>query len=351
MAQERRIRLESGELAWLCEQIALIQKSGLPLPEGIGLLAQSADQPRQMAVLRGLTREMEQLVPLSEAMEALDSFPPYLVRMTRIGEVSGNLDNVMTNLAVFYARDEELRKKIRSALVYPAVLLVMMLGVIVLLVARVLPVFSQILHSFGGHLPSFSQGLLSFGLFIARHAFWLLPLLAVLITGLVLWFKKSAAGRRLLDRAKLGLPFFGSLYKRIYTSRFAISLSYMLRSGIDMDTSLEMTETVMGNVLVSERIAACRQSIRKGADTFTALQETSLFPRLFIRMLALGNRTGDLDTVMNKIATAYESEVESRLTRLTGVIEPLLVIILSLIVGAILLTVMLPLIEIMASIG
>jgi len=351
MAQARKIRLESGELAWLCDQIALIQKSGIPLPEGIDMLAQSADAPRQQAVLRGLAGGLQKMIPLSEAMTEMDSFPSYLVRMARVGEVSGNLDSVMTSLAAFYTRDDELRRKIRSALVYPTVLLVMMLGIIVLLVARVLPVFSQILASFGGSMPPFSQGLLSLGSFVARQAFWLLPLLVVLVTGVVLWLGHTAAGRRLTDRAKLGLPLVGQLYSRIYTSRFAVSLAYMLRSGIDMDSAMELSESVMDNQLVAGRIAACREQIRKGADTFAALQDTRLFPRLFIRMLALGNRTGDLDAVMTKIARAYESEVDNRLTRLTGIVEPLLVVVLSIIVGAILLTVMLPLVEIMASIG
>jgi type IV pilus assembly protein PilC len=348
---DRKVRLDSVELSWLCEQIALVQKSGIPLPEGIDLLAESADLPRQAVVLRGLSREMRKMVPLSEAMEALDTFPPYLVRMAKIGEMSGNLDNVMANLADFYARDADLRRKVRSALIYPSVLLLMMLGVIILLVARVLPVFSEILASFGGSMPGFSQGLLSLGTFVSRQAFWLLPLLVVLIVCLVLWLRRSVAGRRLIDQARLRLPVFGPLYRRIYTSRFSISLSYLLRSGIDLDTSLTMTEAVMDNTLVSEKIAECRQKIRKGADTFTALQETALFPRLFIRMLSLGNRTGEMDAVMHKIARAYESEVDSRLTRLTGIVEPLLVVLLSLIVGGILLTVMLPLVEIMASIG
>lgn len=351
MTQDKKIKLESTELAWLCEQIALVQKSGIPLPEGIELLAESADLPRQTAVLRGLAQEMRKLIPLSEAMETLDSFPAYLVRMTKIGEMSGNLDHVMSNLADFYARDADLRKKIRNALIYPSVLLLMMLGIIVLLVARVLPVFSQILASFGGSMPAFSQGLLSFGTFVSRQAYWLLPLLIVLVTCLVLWLRRSIPGRRLIDQARLSLPILGPLYRRIYTARFSISLSYMLRSGIDLDTALTMTEAVMDNSLVSERIADCRKKIRKGADTFIALQETALFPRLFVRMLSLGNRTGEMDSVMHKIARAYESEVDSKLTRLTGIVEPLLVVILSLIVGGILLTVMLPLVEIMASIG
>lgn len=351
MAHERKVRLESSELSWLCEQIALIQKSGIPLPEGIDLLAESADIPRQADVLKGLAREMRKLIPLSEAMENLDTFPAYLVRMAKVGEMSGNLDHVMTNLAGFYAKDAELRKKVRSALVYPLVLLLMMLAIIILLVVRVLPVFSDILSSFGGTMPAFSQGLLSFGSFVARNAFWLLPLLIVLITSLVLWLRRSVAGQRFVDRLRLRLPILGPLYQRIYTSRFSVSLSYMLRSGVDLDTAMSMTEAVMDNSLVSEKIAECRKKIRKGADTFTALQETNLFPRLFVRMLSLGNRTGEMDAVMGKIAQAYESEVDNRLTRLAGIVEPLLVVILSLIVGAILLTVMLPLVEIMSSIG
>ncbi len=351
MAQDKKIKLESSELAWLCEQIALIQKSGIPLPEGIDLLAESADLPRLKAVLEQLSGEMEKMVPLSEAMTTLDSFPAYLVKMATVGEISGNLDAVMSSLSDFYARDAELKKKIRSALVYPVVLLLMMLGVIVLLVVRVLPVFSEIIESFGGSMPAFSQGLLSFGQFIAYNAFWLVPLLIVVIIALVLWLQRSTPGRRLVDRARLKLPIVGPLFQRIYTSRFSVSLSYMLRSGIDMDTAMSMTEAVMDNALVSEKIAECRRKIRKGTDTFVALQETALFPKLFVRMMSLGNRTGEMDTVMAKIARAYESEVDNRLTRLTGIVEPLLVVILSLIVGAILLTVMLPLVEIMSSIG
>lgn len=351
MSADKKIRLESTELSWLCEQIALVQRSGIPLPEGIELLAESADLPRQAEVLRRLNREMRKMIPLSEAMKTTDAFPPYLVNMTHIGEMSGNLDRVMGNLADFYQRDGELRKRLRSALIYPIVLLCMMLAIIILLVVQVLPVFSQILNSFGGTMPPFSQGLLSFGTFISRQAWWLLPLVAVLVTGLVLWFRLTAGGRHLLDRARLRLPVLGPLYRRIYASRFSMSMSYLLSSGIDMDAALSMTESIMGNALVSERIAESRLKIRKGSETFTALQDTDLFPRLFIRMLALGSRTGDLDNVMSKISAAYESEVNSRLTRLTSLVEPLMVIILSLIVGGILLTVMLPLVEIMGSIG
>lgn len=351
MAQKLKIKLEASELAWLCEQVALVQKSGIPLPEGIELLAESSDLPRLTAVLQSLANEMKKMIPLSDAMENIGNFPAYLVSMTKIGELSGNLDRVMNNLSQFYTRDAELRRKLRSSLIYPLVLLVMMLGVIVLLVARVLPVFSQILDSFGAGMPPFSQGLLSLGLFISNHWLWLSPVVLAFFLGLYFFFVFSRPGQIFVDKAKLKLPVLGPLFRRIYASRFSASLSYMLRSAIDMDTALSMTEAIMDNSIVAKRISECRKKIADGEDTFAALQQTDLFPRLFIRMLSLGNRTGDMDAVMQKIAGAYESEVDSRLSHMTGLVEPLLVLLLSLIVGAILLTVMLPLVEIMATIG
>lgn len=351
MALSQKSRLESADLAWLCEQIALVQRSGILLPEGIELLAESADQPRMKRVLDEMASRVQKLVPLSEAMQKMDLFPAYLVRMVRIGEVSGNLDQVLSGLADFYLRDSELRKKMRNALIYPLVLLLMMLAIIVLLVVRVLPVFSQILSSFGGSMPPFSQGLLTLGVFVTTHAVWLVPLIIFVIVGLVLWFRLSETGRRLNDRTVLRLPALGPLYKRLYASRFSISMYYLLRSGIDFDAALSMTESVMDNRVVAERISLCREKIRKGMDPFEALQSIDLFPRLFVRMLALGSRAGSLDTVMDKIAKAYENEVDTRLSRLTSLVEPFLVIILSIVVGGILLTVMLPLVEIMSSIG
>lgn len=347
----KKIKLDSSELGWLCEQIALIQRSGILLPEGIELLAESADAPRLKAVLIRLSEQIGQLKPLSDAMEALGSFPSYLVSMVRVGEASGTLDQVLSGLADFYFRDSELKKKVRNALIYPIVLFFMMLAVIILLIVRVLPVFGEILASFGGTMPPFSQGLLSFGLFLARHAFWLVPALILIILCISLWLRLSPSGRRFLDHARLHLPITGPLHRRLYAARFSTSLHYLLRSGVDLDEALSMTESVMDNGIVSQKIAESREKIKKGEDLFTALQEMSLFPSLFVRMLSLGSQAGEMDVVMDKLARAYESEVNNRLGHLTSLVEPFLVIILSIIVGGILLTVMLPLVEIMSAIG
>ncbi|MBP7402704.1 MAG: type II secretion system F family protein [Clostridia bacterium] len=345
-----RIRLDTMELSWLCGQVALVLKSGIPVQEGIEMLADSADNPRTAAVLRALTRTVEQRQPLSTAMERQGSFPAHMVGMARIGEVSGNLDTVMSGLADFYERSARLSARIRSAMTYPLVLLIMMAAVIVLLVVRVLPIFSNIFVSLGGDMPPFSRGVLLAGLFLQRNFAVLLAAAAGLVAALWVFFR-IPAGRRLLDRARLGLPGLRGLYRKIYASRFSMAMSYMLASGIDMDTSLEMAETIMDNRIVAARVADARAAMSRGEEPFAALGRTGIFPRLFIRMLAMGSKAGELDTVMGKVARSYEGEVDAQLNRLTSVIEPLLVVVLSAVVGGILLTVMLPLIDIMSSIG
>jgi type IV pilus assembly protein PilC len=181
---------------------------------------------------------------------------------------------------------------------------------------------------------------------------WLLVslVLIVAIVGLI-FFWKSKAGRRVRDRFVLNGPVIGPLYQRIYAARFSQALAYLLRSGVDMDSALSMTEAIMDNQIVSDRISRLRIDVAGGQDLFTSLNTTRIFPRLFVRLLALGNRTGDLDGVMAKVAASYESEVDAQLTRFSGIVEPLLVVVLSVIVGGILLSVMLPLVEIISAVG
>ncbi len=345
-----RVRLDTMELSWLCGQVALVLKSGIPIQEGIDMLADSADNPRMASVLHVLSGTVEERLPLSVAMERQGGFPSHLVGMARIGEVSGNLDTVMSGLSDFYERSARLSARIRSALTYPLVLMIMMAAVIVLLVVRVLPIFSNIFASLGGDMPAFSRGILQAGLFLQSNFPAILGVLAGLIAVAYL-FSRTAAGRRFRDRARLGLPGLRGLFRKIYASRFSMAMSYMLASGIDINTSLEMAEAIMDNGIVAARVADSRAAMARGEEPFAALGRTGIFPRLFIRMLAMGSKAGELDTVMAKVARSYEGEVNDQLNRLTSIVEPLLVVVLSAVVGGILLTVMLPLIDIMSSIG
>ncbi len=350
MFRRKRTSVPREELAAFCEQVALIQKSGIPLAEGIEMMQDGAKGRRIEPLLAELAEKLAENQSLSNAMAGTEGFPGYLVHMTRIGERSGSLDEIMVSLAGYYTKDAVLRRKLRSALVYPAVLAIMMLAVIILIIVRVLPIFQQILQSFGGTMPGFSRLLMQFGIFLRQQ--WLFVLLVAAIV-VVLWllFWRSRTGLRLRDKIVLNWPVVGPLYQRIYAARFSQAMASLLHSGVDLDSALSMTEAVMENSIVAERIRGLRARIAADTDFFTALSDAGIFPRLFVRLLALGNRTGELDTVMGKVADSYEAEVDAHLTRFSGIIEPLLVVLLSLIVGAILLSVMLPLVEIIGAVG
>ena len=250
---------------------------------------------------------MRKMVPLSEAMETLQSFPEYLIEMVKVGEVSGNLDHVLHSLAEYYARDAELRRKcgapwfIRSFFFDDV-------GHYCAVGGSGSTVFSEILASFGGTMPPFSQGLLSLATFVARHAIWLIPLIVIVVLGLVLWFRRSKIGRRLSDGARLKLPILGLLPAYLHLAFFHLLVLYAEQRHRP-DSALMMTEAVMENTLV---MSDCRLPGRnpERRRSFTALKATNLFPSLFVRMLALGNRTGEMDAVMGKIARTYENEVD-----------------------------------------
>ena len=342
--------LPSSELSWMCGQAALVLRAGIPLPEGLSMVAASTSDKRAAKTLVRLSGKVAEQVPLSAAMADVGGFPSYATDMVKVGEYTGNLDKVLENLSDYYERDDRLRRRLRAALTYPAVLLAMMAAIILMLIVQVLPVFRTILASLGGQLPAFTAFLLDMGDFLVRNAFVIVPVLAVLVVALVL-FLRLPRFRASADALRLRIPGLHGLYGRIHASRFSLAMGYLLHSGVGLEESLGLSAGVVGNTVVAARIETCRQIAAKGGDSFAALGETGIFPPLFVQMLALGNRTGDLDAVMRKVARIYEEEVDASLRRVTGVVEPLLVALLSIVVGAILLSVMLPLIGIMSAIG
>lgn len=342
--------LPSSDLSWMCGQAALVLRAGIPLGEGLAMVAASTSDRRAQAALERLAAAVSERRALSEAMGALGGFPAYAVDMVKVGEYTGNLDKVLENLSDYFEKDDRIRKRLRGALAYPAVLLAMMAAIILMLVVEVLPVFRDILASLGGQLPAFSAFLLDAGAWLVRWSFVWIPALALVVAALVVFFRLPSL-RRSSDAVRLRTPLLAGLYKRLHAARFSLAMGYLLGSGCGLEESIRLSESVVGNAVVADRLEACRKIVAAGGDPFEAIQGTGIFPPLFVHMLSLGNRTGELDAVMRRVSRLYEEEVDASLRRITGVVEPLLVTLLSLVVGAILLSVMLPLIGIMSSIG
>lgn len=346
----RQRKLETLELSLFCHQMALVLKSGIHPVEGIPLVAGEMVNPVLKQALAEVGKAVLDGVPLAEAFKAAGVFPPYLVTMTRLGEATGMLENVMDELSVFYEKEDRVAKRIRSAVAYPLLLLLLMLCVIVLLVAQVLPMFAKILASLGGELPDVTRVLLGTGDFFRRSGLWILLAAALVAVGWMLLIR-TEKGRLWWDKWKLKSPFFGRVLVKAAAARFSSGLSLVLRSGMGLEQGLEEVKDLATNLHVRRMIGQIARNVRDGMDLGAALAPISLFPPLFTRMIQIGQKTGELDKMMGKLASVYEGEVDNTMQQMTNAIEPVLVIILSVVVGVILLAVMLPLINIMGTIG
>ena len=347
---EKNKKLRPTDLSLFCSQISLFLRSGLSLPEGLSLMREDVGDARFQAKLALVSKAVDDRQTLSEALGGAGGFPDYMVRMAEIGELSGSLDEIMGALAKYYEREESLRRRVRTAVTYPLALILMMTAIVFLLIVQVLPMFSDLLSSLGRSMPPVVMGLMAFGDFVAMNILWILGILAALFLFYLL-FRRTAAGSATLDRLKAGFPIARGIYRKMSAERFATAMSFLLSSSVDLDISMELSQKILGNSSIASRVEECRALMNGGLTLDAAVAQVGIFPRLFAKMLGIGLKSGELDGVMARLSSIYEKEVDDSLKRLTSAIEPAFVAVLSVVVGVILISVMMPLIEVMTVIG
>ncbi len=343
-------KLETLELSLFCHQLALVLKSGVHPAEGLPLVAEEAANPLLRAALHAAGESVLQGGPLHQSLSDTGVFPPYLVSMVRLGETAGMLERVTDWLGAFYEKEDRMAKRLRAAMAYPLLLMVLMTGILVLLVVEVLPMFARILSSLGGELPVVTRAMLGFGNWFSQFGVWLLLGLVILLFASFLLFRRGR-GREKWDEIVLKTPGFGRVLTKTYAARFSQGLSLVLQSGMELVEGLEEARDLIANRHVRKQIDEVIAQVREGADLGTALAAAPLFPPLFMRMIRLGQKSGELDQMMGKVASIHEGEVEHAIRQFSNALEPILVIILSCVAGGMLLAVMLPLINIMGTIG
>ncbi len=348
--RDRINTLKSSEITLFCTQVSLFLRAGVSLVEGLALLCEDIDNPVFQAVLVSVSHAVENRKSFADAVRQTGAFPSYMVRMVGIGEMSGNLDGVLQALADFYERESQIKQRVRSSVTYPLVLIVMMSAIVLLLVVQVLPMFDDLLRSLGGEMPPMVRGLMSFGHFMGRY-WWSLALIVLICFLVPRLLRKMPRGRRSLDQFKTKFFLTRSLTKKIAAERFSSAMAFLLRSSVDLEISLELTGELLDNSYMQGKIDECRRRVSQGEDVPDAFYQAGIFPRLFTRMLAVGFKTGDLDGMVSRLSDMYEQEVNTSLSRIIGAIEPAFIAMLSVVVGIILISVMLPLIRIMATIG
>ena len=340
--------LSDLELSAFSSQMAMILKSGISSVEGIALMLEDSDNPEEKALLSFLNDTLPDTGALCEALEQTGAFPFYYLQMVKIGEISGKLDEVMNTLAIHYDREASIARSIRNALVYPCIMIFMMLLVILVIVTKVMPVFQQVFRQLGSEMTGVSKIILDFGVSITRYSYVLLALLVVLAAG-VIYLTKTKGGRKRLQHFLTTFAWTRGYADKLASCRFASGMALTLSSGMSPEESLHYAEQLTDNPRFREKLALCQKEIEAGASTASVLVRFDIFTGTCARMASIGERTGTLDEVMQEIADRYQEETDQRLNGIIGTIEPTLVILLSLIVGMILLSVMLPLTGIMAN--
>ncbi|MBM6948061.1 type II secretion system F family protein [Mordavella massiliensis] len=342
--------LTNPELISFCRQAALLLRSGISAAEGLYLMAEDTPQEEGKELLSSLSRELEQTGSLAGALQAAAVFPSYMCAMVRIGEETGRLDDVMEALARHFEREDRLSRNIRSAVSYPLAMIGMMLAVIVILLVKVMPVFQQVFSMLGVEMDGVSGALLEFAYALRNYsAVILLFVLAVCLVFFCLFFTRTGRSRLLAFSHRFILT--RRLSRKIAGSRFAAGMSLCLASGLNVEQSLELTAPLIAHPEVRGQIEAVRQAAASGESFADAVSASGIFPSIYARMLSIGARAGASDEVMRQIADRCADEIDESLDSIVSKLEPTLVAILSVAVGMILLSVMLPLMGVMTGIG
>lgn len=343
-------KLTNSELASLCSQLSLLISAGITPAESISILLKDTDDPQGREILSEILTWCNEGGYFHDALSKTGLFPHYMIHMIKLGEESGNLDDVMQNLTQYYEREENISDSLKNAVRYPLFMIGMMLIVIIVLLTKVLPIFNQVFVQLGTELTGIARKLMSVGdgINAASTAIIALLILAVLLT---VFLTKAEKGQKWLTHFLNTSPFSRDFYLNIAYGRFASGLSMTLSSGLDTFHSMDLLSELVDNATMKKKIEICKEHLQQGDSFPEALGSAGIFSNLYTRMVSVGFRTGSLDHVMSKISEQYEKETEKKLHRLLSAVEPTLVIIFSMIVGLILLSVILPLIGIMSSIG
>ncbi len=343
-------RLPPDETALFCEQVAMVLKAGIPLDDGMETLAKSYEGSRYGARFLQIRNALQKRGALSAALEEAGIFPDYLCAMTRIGERAGKLDEVMSSLANYYYWEAEIKASVKSAILYPTVLVMMLAVVIAILVISVLPVFQRVFNSLGLAVGSPATAAMRIGVGVGKGMLVLVGIVTILliIVGILLKTTHKDSVLALLGNL---IPSVRRVNARLSTARYASVLSMMLSAGYPVEDAIQLAPTVITDERRRQRAENSAKELIAGASFADAVQKSGLFEPMHEKMIRFGAAAGKLDAVMGKLSGIYMQEADDSIHAVVAMIEPTLVAVLSVVIGGILLSVMLPLLSVLSAVG
>ncbi|MFL6100763.1 MAG: type II secretion system F family protein [Actinomycetales bacterium] len=339
-------RVKLKDLAIMSRQFATMISSGLSLLRALTILAEQTEN-KELARVLGLVRsDVEAGQSLSSALAKFPKvFPPLMVNMCRAGEVGGFLDGVLLQIAENYEAEVKLRGKIKSAMTYPTVVFCIAIVAVIGMLLFIVPVFAKMFKDLGGTLPAPTRVLVELSAIVKYgFPFMLVGVIALFIT----WqrVKHKDAVRAVFDPLKLKVPVFGNLFQKVALSRFSRNLGTMLRSGVPILQSLDIVASTTANVVLERAVRDVQESVRRGESLAGPLAQHKVFPPMVVQMLAIGEDTGAMDTMLEKIAEFYDQEVEATTEALTSLIEPLMIAVLGSIIGSMIIALYMPIFKV-----
>ena len=342
------------ELSAFCLQISILLKAAVPLDEGLYLMAEDAPTEEEKKLLHTMGEDVELGDPFFESLERTGAFPPYVVRMAKLGQQSGTLDQMMESLADYYEKEYYMMKNIRNAITYPVMMVGMLLIVLFVLFTRVMPVFEQVYAQLGVQMSPLSQAASRLGGILSGAALVVFALLAVavLIAAIAAGVgKELTIAHKLMERLKRNSKTALAAAGR----RFTAVLALTIRSGMELDKGMELARELarelVDNGTVAEKIDVCSEKLQLGEGYYEAMKESGLFSSFHIQLIKVGVRSGKMDEVLQEISDDYEQQADASIDAMVARLEPTLVAVLAVAVGLILLSVMLPLAGILAGVG
>ncbi len=336
------VRVKPSEVIVFTRQLATFVRAGIAIVEGLTVLRDQAGSALMKRALTEMITDLGAGTSLSASMAAFPRiFPPLYVDLIRSAEMSGNLDEVLRQIAAYMARDESAKRRVRSAMIYPAVVVSLALVVISVLITFVLPAFAQLFGEFRASMPLPTRVLLMVGTFCRDHLILIFLLFGLAVVGVML-FANTPRGREVYERGVLRLPMLGPIMRYAVIERYLRTMSTQTRAGVPITNMLDTAITAVGNVEYREGLASVRDDMLGGDGFAQPLERTGLFPRIVIQMIRVGEETGSLDANLEQAAEHYAEEVDYMLKRMIALIEPALVIAVGLMVGLIAVSVIAP---------
>ncbi len=344
--------VKKTDLSVMCRQFSTMIDAGVTLVRCINVLAEQATNPKLKAILTDVQNEVESGNTLSKSLEKYPAvFDRLFIGLISAGEVGGALEESLQRLSQFLEKDVELRRKVKSAMTYPVIIMVFATMVVLGLMTFVLPKFMSLFTDLGiKELPGPTRILQACSNFMLAKWYWMI-IFVVIFTVSIKLFMRTKIGRRLFDRIRLKAPVFGTLNHKIALSRFARTLSTLLSSGVGILQAMETVAGAVSNDIISDALLEARARIREGDKIGEPLARSKLFPPMVVQMVGIGEESGSLDPMLSKVADFYEDEVDAALASLTSAIEPVLIVGLGFVVGFIVISLFLPLIAIIQNLS